>query len=359
MDKTVFGMVGGGWRTEFYLRIARALPERFGICGVVVRDAAKGKILTEKWGVQTYRTVDELLKHSSPSFVGVSVNKPDAPGVALQLAANHMPVLIETPPAPDLEGLIALDKQMKAMDAKIQVAEQYHAQPLHAARLAIAHSGKLGEISQAQVSVCHGYHAMSLMRRFLGLTYENATVTARKFVSPLIGSPDRRGNLEAETTVASEQVIGTLDFEGKLGIFDFTYDQYFSWIRTLRLTVRGTRGEIVDDKVRYLEDFRTPVEIELRRLNAGENGNLEGYYLKGILAGDQWAYRNPFLPGRLSDDEIAIASCLERMEAHVHGAPAFYPLAEACQDHYLALSVERALQNKEAVKTVTQPWATL
>ena len=357
MDKTVFGMVGGGWRTEFYLRIAKALPDRFGICGVVVRDEAKGKALTEKWGVDTYRTIDELLGQTSPSFVGVLVSKPDAPVVALQLAERHMPVLIETPPAPDLEGLVALHRQMKAMEAKIQVAEQYHVQPLHAARLAIANSGKLGEISQAQVSVCHGYHAMSLMRRFLGLSYENATVTARKFVSPLIGSPDRWGNLEAEKTVASEQVIATLDFEGKLGIFDFTYDQYFSWIRTLRLTVRGTRGEIVDDKVRYLEDFRTPVEIGLRRLSAGENGNLEGYYLKGILAGDQWAYRNPFMPGRLTDDEIAIASCLGRMDAYVHGGPEFYSLAEASQDHYLALSVERALQSKETVTTVTQPWA--
>lgn len=46
MKKVVFGIVGGGWRTEFYLKIAMALPERFEICGLVVRDVDKGKVLS-------------------------------------------------------------------------------------------------------------------------------------------------------------------------------------------------------------------------------------------------------------------------------------------------------------------------
>ena len=63
-----------------------------------------------------------------------------------------MPVLAETPPAPDLKGLIQLSKDLPG-NARVQVAEQYPFQPLHAARLALARSGKLGEITQAQISV--------------------------------------------------------------------------------------------------------------------------------------------------------------------------------------------------------------
>ena len=44
------------------------------------------------------------------------------------------------------------------------VAEQYWAQPPRR-RLALVASGA-GRITQAQVSVCHGYHGMSLLRRF-------------------------------------------------------------------------------------------------------------------------------------------------------------------------------------------------
>ena len=55
----------------------------------------------------------------------------------------------------------------------MQVAEQYAFQPLHAARLAFIRAGKLGEISQVQVSVAHGYHGISLIRKFLGIGYEN------------------------------------------------------------------------------------------------------------------------------------------------------------------------------------------
>ena len=57
---TGFAIVGGGWRAEFFLRVARALPDTLYAEAMVVRDPAKGKALEEEWGVQTFRTVDEL-----------------------------------------------------------------------------------------------------------------------------------------------------------------------------------------------------------------------------------------------------------------------------------------------------------
>jgi hypothetical protein len=96
--------------------------------------------------------------------------------------------------------------------------------------------------------------------------------------------------------------------------------------------------------------------VTLQRENAGENGNLEGYYLKGILAGSEWAYVNPFVPGRLTDDEIAIATCLDRMAAYAQGGPDFYSLPEACQDNYLSLMMANAVRSGEKVKTEPQAW---
>jgi hypothetical protein len=87
-------------------------------------------------------------------------------------------------------------------------------------------------------------------------------------------------------------------------------------------------------------------------------GNLEGYYHKGIVAGGEWVYRNPFAPGRLTDDEIAVATCLDKMAAYAAGGPSFYGLPEASQDHYLGLLIDRAVQSGEAVTTERQPWMT-
>ncbi|OPZ11680.1 MAG: hypothetical protein BWZ10_02164 [candidate division BRC1 bacterium ADurb.BinA364] len=140
-------------------------------------------------------------------------------------------------------------------------------------------------------------------------------------------------------------------------MFDFCDAQYFSWVRANRLLVRGERGELVDRTLYWLPDFRMPMEAELRRMDAGDYGNLEGYYHKGIIAGEQWVYENPYAPARLSDDEIAVAALMDKMAAHCQGGPSFYSLAEGAQDQYLTLKITEALKAGAPVKTERQPWA--
>jgi predicted dehydrogenase len=356
MDPIHFSIIGGGYRTRAYLQIARALPGRFQVDGMFVRDAAKGQTLESLWKVKTYRTLDELLQASRPHFVVVSLPRSVTPAILGELAKRGVPALTETPPAPDLAGLLAVYELVRR-GAKIQVAEQYHLQPLHAARLAIVRAGRLGAVSQVQLSVAHDYHAISLMRKLLNIGFEDVTISAHSFVSPLVAGPDRNGPPIQEKMVQSKQVLAYLDFGGKLGMYDFCDDQYRSWIRSLRVLVRGDRGEINNTEVRYLADFRTPVYLELMRQDAGENGNLEGFYHKGFLAGSEWVYQNPLAPARLNDDEIAIATCLDKMAEYVAGGPDFYSVAEAAQDHYVSLMIQRAQASQETVRTTVQPWA--
>ena len=134
-------------------------------------------------------------------------------------------------------------------------------------------------------------------------------------------------------------------------------DQYFSWVRSQRLLVRGERGEIVDQRASYLVDYSQPIDVTFQRSVAGANGNLEGMYLKGIQAGEQWVYRNPFIPASLTDEEIAIATSLAKMGDYVAGGPEVYPLAEACQDRYLAIVIAEAVESGKTVASESQPWA--
>jgi predicted dehydrogenase len=351
-----FAIVGIGWRAEFFVRVARELPHRFKVCGVVARDPSAGARVTAAWGVPTYRGLDSLLAATQPAFVVLSVPRRVVPDLLAELAERGVAALTETPPAADLEGLLRV-WELVARGACIQVAEQYPFQPLHAARLAVVRSGRLGAISQAQVSAAHDYHGTSLIRQLLGVTFEDATISARRFESPIVAGPVRSGPPVEHQLTTSVQVIAQLDFGDRLGIYDFTNDQYHSWIRSPRVLVRGERGEINDLSVRFLADFRSPLVADLRRQDTGHGGNLEGYHHTGVLLGTDWVYRNPFAPGRLADDEIAVATCLDGMAQHVAGGPQVYPFEVAAQDHYLALVIAEAAASGATIQTVAQPWS--
>ena len=349
-----FGVVGTGWRTHFFLRIAYARPDLFEVVGVVTRDIERARIWANPFDVPFFATINDLLAQK-PLYVITSVPWKVNPNVIQQLTDKGIPVLSETPPATtisEMETLYGLIKQ----GAKIAVAEQYHLQPHHAARIAFVQSGKLGTISQVQMSAAHGYHGISLMRRLLGIWYEDVTITAHRFTSPITKSPDRHGLPEKEEIVESEQAIAYFDFGSKLGVFDFTSDQYFSFIRQPRILVRGERGELINDRVVYLTDYTTPVHLDFKRHNAGEQSSLEGNYLKGIQIGEDWIYNNPLAPAPLFDDEIAVGDCMLKMADYADGGAVFYSLAEACQDRYLDIKMWEALESDQPVQTSKQLW---
>jgi Oxidoreductase family, NAD-binding Rossmann fold len=349
-----FGVVGGAWRAEFFFRIAQALPDRFRILGCVTRTEATRSRIGREWGIPTFNSIEDLVR-SKPDFVVTSVPWAESAPLILELAAHDVGVLAETPPAQDLEALTKLWKELPE-NARVQVAEQYQFQPCHAARLALTKSGLLGEVSEAQISVAHGYHGVSLIRKFLNIGFERASIRALAFKSPIVAGSTRAGPPQEERKILTTQTIASLEFEGKLALFDFVEDQYFSWIRSHRVLVRGDRGEINNLDVRYLIDFATPMEVQLKRMDAGQTGNLEGYHHKGYIAGGTWWYRNSFAPARLSDDEIAIATCLESMAHYLETGNSFYGLAEASQDHYLSILIDRAAKSGNPVESSNQVW---
>lgn len=352
---TRFAIVGAGWRAEFYFRIAQRLPSRMSLVGVVARRTERAAQIRKNWNLRTYSTLDDLLAHESPEFVVTCVPWDQNPGLVRELAQRGMPVLSETPPAAEIMDMAHLWK-LAQEGARVQVAEQYTRQPHHAARLAFIERGLLGTVSQAQVSACHGYHGTSLIRHYLGIDMEPVSIRATSFQAPLIAGPGRDGPPTEERTTQSQQTIAWLSFPEKLGVYDFSGDQYFSWVRNERLLVRGERGEIIDQSASYLEAFDRAFNTTFRREVAGANGNLEGHHLKGITAAGQCFYVNHTAPARLSDDEIAIASLLVEMGSYIDGGPEPYSLAQACQDRYLDLLIARAVETGETVVSQPQPW---
>jgi hypothetical protein len=146
--------------------------------------------------------------------------------------------------------------------------------------------------------------------------------------------------------------------DGRSGLYDFTDNQWFNPLRTNRIVVRGSSGELVDDTVVRLADERTAVTSPLVRRQTGTGSDLEGFDLDHISYEGQVVYRNPYAGARLAEEDIAIASLLDATGewARGDGEPP-YPLAEACQDHLLALAVGEAVTAGAQVRTSRGPWA--
>ncbi|WP_328332461.1 Gfo/Idh/MocA family oxidoreductase [Kribbella sp. NBC_00382] len=352
-----YGIVGSGWRSEFFLRLAEVMPSRFAVSGVVTRTAERGQAVEGRWGVPAYRSVDSLLAAGRPDFVVVSVPWEVAPVVTAELVAEGIPVLTETPPAPSVEGLRELWSAVGG-SGLVQVAEQNPFLPSHAAQLAVIRGGALGEVGSVQLSSTHLYHAVSVIRMLLGVGMAPATVEAREFVAPLVDPMTREGWTGVGSVRSAVTTLATLDFGGRVGLYDFTDNQWHNPLRSSRIVVRGSHGELVDDRLVRLVDAVTAVESRLVRRQSGLGGNLEGFALDHLSLDGSVVYRNPFPGVRLSDEEIAIGSLLAGMTAWCRGAgEPPYPLDSACQDHLIALAISSSVLSGAAVETGSEVWS--
>ena len=323
----------------------------------MTRSAERGAEVSSRWGVPTFSSVAELLRAEAPDFVIASVPWAVTPDATREVVEHGARVLAETPPAPDLPGLRALWADVGG-SGLVQVAEQYLLMPAHAARLAVVREGVVGEPTSVQVSSTHLYHAVSMIRGLLDVGCEPVVVSARSFSAPLADplSPDGWSGDSTPKDLAT--TLATLDFGGRMGLYDFTENQWWNPLRTRRIVVRGSNGELVDDHLVRLADPTTPVESHLVRRQTGIDLNLEGFDLDHISFDGRVVYRNPFQGCRLSEDDIGVATLLERTGAWARDeGPEPYPLAEGLQDHLISVAIEESLASGRDVTTTSEAWA--
>ncbi len=352
-----FGLIGTGWRSEFFARLARQAPDAFTVAGVVTRTPQRAAEVAEGWGVPTFTSVAELLA-TEPEFVVPCVPWSEMGPTTSILARAGVAVLAETPPAADLDGLRRLWAEVGDLDL-VQVAEQYLFMPQHAARLAVTREGVIGDVTSVQVSSTHLYHAISMIRGFLGAGRGTVTVHAQAFTAPLADPLSPDGWSGSEEPVPATTTLATLDFGGaRMGLYDFTDNQWWNPLRARRIVVRGSRGEIVDERVTRLVDAHTPVESSLVRRQAGLDLNLEGVDLQHVSFDGRVVWRNAFAGARFSEDDLAVADLLAATARWRRGkGPAPYPLADACADHQIALAIGESIGTGRSVTTSIESWS--
>jgi predicted dehydrogenase len=346
---TSFVIVGSGWRAEYFWRLAAAL-EGLTCVGVVSRGP-------KDLPVPVYLSLDECLGAAKPDFVVTAVPWSVTPSLVTELVERGVPVLAETPPAPDLDGLRELWHKV-GNSGLVQVAEQYTRMPAHAARVALVRSAVIGDPTRVDVSSTHQYHAVSLIRALLGVGRGPAEVRAVRTTAPLADPLSHDGWADPIEVKQATTTIATIAFQdGGFGLYDFTDNQWHNQLLMRRLLVRGTLGELRDQEVVRLAADHTIIQSAIVRRQTGYDLDLDGFDTDHITFGPHVLYRNPYQGRRWNDEEIAIASLLQDTAAWVSGSgPEPYPLADGIQDHRIALAIEEAADRGSSSRVDDEPW---
>ena len=306
-----FAVIGSGWRSLFYVRIARALPDMFELTALLCRGQEKAYRIQKEYGIHTTTSEDEVIV-SKPDFVVSAVNKSSMSDVVRYWVAKGIPVLSETPAGLDIDTLKAIRQDVEN-GARIQVAEQYFLYPSIKAVIDECKSGTIGEPVSLTISAMHDYHAASVIRRMLDTGLEDVTVTGKTFSMKVTDTRTRYEVLTEGRVVEKEEKHLIMEYaDGKTAFYDFMSDQYRSPIRNRYINLRGTRGEIINDTVYYLDK-------------------------DNLAACKKLDITNPYGYAGLSEDEAAITGILLGMKEDVDKGKEVYPMNEALYDAYMGI----------------------
>ncbi|SEW38013.1 Gfo/Idh/MocA family protein [[Clostridium] fimetarium] len=350
MGKSKFIIIGSGWRSMYYVRIAKALPEMFELCAMYCRTTEKAEKIARENNIHTTTSIEECVSYS-PDFVVVAVNKTSIYEVSKEWMKKGFAVLCETPPSLKLEELQDL-WQMHEQGAKLQVAEQYFLYPTYKGKLDILDSKILGDPYNVTISAIHDYHAASIIRKILGTGFENVTIYGKKHKYPVTETLTRYESLFDGRVADKERDRLTFEFEnGKMAFYDFSSIQYRSTIRSLYMQVQGIKGEMVNDTFRYLDEENMSHESEIT-IEKFESGQIESVKFEG-----KSVYQCPYNDCGLSEDETAIAGLMSGMKEYSLTCKEVYPLADAMQDAYITILMQEALANpNQEIKMQSQNW---
>lgn len=362
MGKYHFIIIGSGWRSLYYVRIAKAMPDILRLDAMYCRTQEKADKMAEEFGIHTTTSIEECVGYK-PDFAVVAVNKTSICDVSIEWMDRGITVLSETPAALDMESLKKLYRYHMSddkTDKKQVVAEQYREYPYNKARINLVNSGVLGDISCLNISIAHEYHGFSLIRAYLGIKPdENYTVSGKIYEFPTTQTLTRYDKFTDGRTAPKKRCVAVFEFEsGKVAWYDFDSEQYRSPIRKNMIKVQGVRGELINNELYYLDENnvgrKETIVTDINKVMTG-NGNpnlAQVNEIKKIAFGDKILYEPVWGLRGLSEDETAIATLMCKTAEYSRGqALPPYSLENALADAYAAILLDEAVRTSNKVSS--------
>lgn len=383
MKKVKFIIVGSGWRSLYYVRVAKALPDRFELCAMLCRSWEKADKMAAEHGIYTTTSIEEC-RRINPDFVLVAVNKTSIADVSIEWMGYGFTVLCETPAALEASQLEMLWK-LHGEGRRLVVAEQYIRYPRCFSMLEVLKKNIIGEPCCMNISLAHDYHGASLMRAFLNVPADTGfTVAAKTYSFPTAETLNRYERFRDGRIKDKQRTIAVFEFEGgKTAWYDFDSEQYRSPIRSNYVRVQGVKGELKDNKISFLDEKYEFREAELlisenRIITQSSNPNLheikevEKIVLQYDTKECETLYEPYFGKCGLTEDETAIAYLMKET-AEYNEAASGNPdvndetakavicrqkaaLRNALQDAYMALLMQKAAESGKTVCSERCKW---
>ncbi len=334
-----FLIVGSGYRSEYYGRIAANYPELFRAM-FLCRSEEKVRLVTEHTGVPATMDIKEALAFE-PDFVVVAVDRGHVADVAEEWALRGYPVVTETPVGSSLEKLEKIWDLSENKGAKIVCCEQYYRHPVLAAGLEAVQDGLLGTPQTGYLSLVHDYHAASILRKMM-LTYgEDYVLHGERKTSPVIETDSRYGAFyDGRVGQEVRDIVHVSYASGKTAVYDWAGVEYRSYIRSRHITVRCEKGEWSDRMQYYIDKDNNPKRNFLMAEIPEKYRVLDTQALR-----DARRVWQPELQLDTIWDEYAIATILLDMKDYIAGGESPYPIREALDDGVFWLMVEEAAEN--------------
>lgn len=309
-----FAIIGTGYRSEFYAR-AQKLSSDLCLAGWLARNEEKKKMLSDKYSIYTFTDPNELY-NLNLDFVVVCVDKPHMNETSIEYAKKGFNVLMETPCGTSSEEIERFEETIK--NYHIQIAEQYTHTPYIKALIKAVNSNILGDITSLSLSYAHMYHAQSIARSLLKTNGIIKNLYGSSYNTQITRTRDRYNTYTDGAVIDNKTDNLVIEYtDNKVLYYNFTSEEYRSPIRNKYINIRGTRGEIINDTIYYLDSNNMPKQTRIR-------------YNHTVLS-----------------DEYAIKEMLLKMKDYIKKGIEVYPNEYAINDAKNALIMEETLERNK------------
>lgn len=198
------------------------------------------------------------------------------------------------------------------------------------------------------------------MRAYLGIRPdENFTVSGKMYEFPTTETLTRYEQFTDGRIANKKRCVAAFEYDcGKTAWYDFDSEQYRSPIRKNTVKVQGIRGEMIDDRIYYLDKNNKGqadqiiTGFHITRTD-NPNPNLSEIYevekiscAGKVLYEPQWGLRG------LSEDETAVATLMIKTALYNRDeAPAPYSVEDAIADAYAAILLKEAVKTGKCIRS--------